>query len=153
MDRRYGIKIGRTLYTFPIAGGLPFKVALKVARDNIKYEHAKQVGIVRLFGDRRRVLTIKTPKPEQTVKSETWWTIKCAQSASGTTAVWYQTDPRNLRTKPTGSMGGPGVPFDPGYGAMVKVTFEIVRPGKAYPANPYAPKRPRRKPTRIKRVK
>lgn len=150
MRRRYGIKIGRTLYKFSLTGGLLFKDALNVARNNVRCGHAKQVGIVRLFGDRRRVITIKGPKPEQPVKSETWWTIKCAQSASGTTAVWYRTDPRNLRTDSTGIMGGPSVPFDPGYGAMVKVTFEIVKPGKVYPVNPFAPKRSRRRPMGIK---
>ena len=65
---RYGIKVGRTLYRFSTTNGLPFENALRVARNLLRNGHAKQIGVVRLFGDRRRVATITAPKPEENFK-------------------------------------------------------------------------------------
>lgn len=66
-----------------------------------------------------------------------YWKIRCSQSSCGTAAVWYPCTPRGRVVEDVGIHGGPTLPVDPGYGAVVRVEFEIVKPGKSYPPNPY----------------
>lgn len=143
----YCLKVGRHFYyrrngSTTVGTLRTLRDALSIARSWATRPDAKPVHIYKLH-PRKEPTRVSTylPSPAKPTSSTELWVIDASHTSDGTVSVWHKADESGIPL-PKGPriLGGPSIPIDPGYKAVVQVTVEVLEPGRAYPKNPFTSK-------------